>query len=49
MKYGKGSTGLKGITLQQRWVKKWGYSLHVSIETLKSLECDGMQKEVYCT
>ena len=35
MKYEKGSRGLKGITLQQRWVKKWGYSLHVSTETLK--------------
>ena len=38
MKYGKGPGGLIGVTLQQRSVKKWAYSLHVTTQILKDLE-----------
>ena len=37
MKYGKGPGGLIGVTLQQRSVKKWAYSLHVTTQILKDL------------
>ena len=48
MKYGKGPRGLIGITLQQRSVKKWAYSLHISTQVLKDLDemRGGIQKEV---
>ena len=38
MKHGKGLRVLIGITLQQRSVRKWAYSLHVSTQILKDLE-----------
>ena len=38
MKHGKGLRVLIGIKLQQRSVKKWAYSLHVSTQILKDLK-----------
>ena len=46
MKYGKGPGGLIGVTLPQRSVKKWAYSLHVTTQILKDLEVMRERKSV---
>lgn len=48
IKYGKSLGGLISITLQQRSVKKWAYSLHVFTHLLHDLDeiRHGKQKKV---